>query len=53
MLSVKVAANVRIPSYSELELMADVSSGVQHNQVYMLEGIEMQSNSVMVARAVV
>ena len=52
-LSVKVAANVRIPSYSELELMADVSSGVQHDQVYVLEGIEMQSNRVMVARAVV
>ena len=53
MLSVEVAANVRIPSYSELELMADVSSGVQHDQVYVLEGIEMQSNRVMVARAVV
>ena len=52
-LSVKVAANVRIPSYSELELMADVSSGVQHDQVYVLEGIEMQSNRVMVAQAVV
>ena len=33
--------------------MADVSSGVQHDQVYVLEGIEMQSNRVMVARAVV
>ena len=53
MLSVKVAANVRIPSYGELELMADVSSEVQHDQVYVLEGIKMQSNRVMVARAVV
>ena len=44
---------MRIPSYSELELMADVSSGVQHDQVYVLEGIEMQSNRVMVAQAVV
>ena len=52
MLSVKVAANVRIPSYSELELMADVSGGVQHNQVYVLEGIERQYN-VLVAWAVV
>ena len=52
-ISVKVAANVRIPSYIELELMADVSSGVQYDQVYVLEGIEMQSNRVMVARAVV
>ena len=52
-LSFKVAANVRIPSYSELELMADVSGGVQPDQVYVLEGIERQSNNVMVARAVV
>ena len=53
MLSVKVAANVKIPSCSELELMADANSGVQHDQVYVLEGIEMQSNRIMVARAVV
>ena len=52
-LSVKVAANVRIPSYSELELMTDVSGGVQHNQVYVLKGIKRQSNNVMVAWAVV
>ena len=52
-LSVKVAANVRIPSYSELKLMADANSGVHHDQVYVLEGIEMQSNRLMVARAVV
>ena len=52
-LSVKVAANVRIPSYSELELMADVSGGVQPDQVYVLEGIERQSNNVLVAWAVV
>ena len=52
-LSVKVAANVRIPSYSEIELMADVSGGVQPEQVYVLEGIERQPNNVMVARAVV
>ena len=48
-----VVANVRIPSYSELKLMADVSGGVQHNQVYVLKGIKRQSNNVMVAWAVV
>ena len=44
---------MRIPSYGELELMADVSGGVQPDQVYVLKGIERQSNNVMAARAVV
>ena len=52
-LSVRVAANVRIPSYSEIEIMADVSGGYQENLIYALESVELKSNSVMVAHAAV
>jgi len=52
-LSVRVAANVRIPFYSEIEIMAGVSGGYQEDQVYVLEGVDLKSNSVMVAHAAV
>ena len=52
-LSVRVGANVRIPSYSVMEIMADVTGSYKDNQVCVLEGIELQSNSVMVASAAI
>jgi len=52
-LFVRVAANVRLPAYSEMEILADVGDFVQENQTYILEGIELKTTSMMVARAIV
>ena len=35
-LPVRVVANVRIPSYSKMEIMADVTGSYKDNQVYVL-----------------
>ena len=48
-----MAANVRLPAYSEMEILAESSDLVQENQVYVLEGVELKTTSVMVARAIV
>ena len=53
MLFIRVTANVRLPVYSEMEILADVSDFVHENQMYILEGVELQTTNVMVARAVV
>ena len=52
-LFVRVTANVRLPAYSEMEILADVSDFVHENQMYILEGVKLQTMNVMVARAVV
>ena len=52
-LFVRVTANVRLPAYSEIEILADVSDFVHENQMYILEGVELQTMNVMVAHAVV
>ena len=36
-----------------MEILADVSDFVHENQMYILEGVELQNTNVMVARAVV
>ena len=50
-LSVKVIDNVRIPSFSELEILAQVR-GDGDNNCYMLES-NLQNSDLLVARAVV
>ena len=52
-LFVRVTANVRLPAYSEIEILADVSDFVHENQMYILESVELQTMNVMVACAVV
>ena len=51
-LFVRVTANVRLPAYSEMEILADVSDFVHENQTYILEGVELQTMNVIVAHAV-
>ena len=36
-----------------MEILADVSDFVHENQMYILEGVELQTTNVMVAHAVV
>ena len=53
---VRETAYVRLPAYSEIEILADVSDFVHENQIYnniILEGVELQIMNVMVAHAVV
>ena len=52
-LFVRVTANVKIPAYSEMEILADVGDLAQRNQTYVLEDINIQNSDVMVARAVI
>ena len=52
-LFVRVTANVRLPAYSEMEILADVDDFVHENQTYILEGDELQTTNVLVACAVV
>ena len=52
-LFVRVTANVLIPAYSEMEILADTSDSIQEDLTYILEGVESQPSNVMVARAVV
>ena len=40
-------------AYSEMEILVDASDLVQRNQMYILEGVELQTTNVMVACAVV
>ena len=53
MLFVRITANVLIPAYSEMEILADTSDSIQEDLTYILEGVESQPSNVMVARAVV
>ena len=52
-LFVRMIANVMLPAYSEMEILAEVSDLTQRNQTYVLEERNMQNEGVMVARAVV
>ena len=52
-LFVRVTANVRLPAYSEMKILAHVSDFVHENQTYILEGVELQTMDMMVARTVV
>ena len=47
----RVAANVGLPG--KLKILADVGDLAKENQMYILEGIELQSTNVMVAHATV
>ena len=53
MLFVRITANVLIPAYSEMEILADTSDSIQEDLTYILKGVESQPSNVMVARAVV
>ena len=53
MLFVRVTANVKIPAYSEMEILADVGDLAQRNQTYVLGDMNIQNSDVMVARAVI
>ena len=53
MLFVRVTANVLLPAYSEMEILADTGDFIQEDHPYMLEGVESSTSNVMVARAVV
>ena len=50
-LFVRVTANVKIPAYSEMEILADVGDLAQRNQTYVLEDMNIQNSDVIVARA--
>ena len=52
-LFVRVTANVEIPAYSEMEILADVGDLAQRNQTYVLEDMNIQNSDVMVARALI
>ena len=52
-LFVRVTANVKIPAYSEMEILADVGDLAQRNQTYVLEDMNIQNSDVMVAHAVI
>ena len=52
-LFVRVTANVKIPSYSEMEILANVGDLAQSNQTYVLEDMDMLNSDVMVAHAVI
>ena len=52
-LFVRVTANVLLPAYSEMEILADTGDFIQEDHPYMLEGVESSTSNVMVARAVV
>ena len=45
----KVNANVGLPAYSELEILAYVGNLAKENQTYISKGIKLQYTSVMVA----
>ena len=44
---------MRIPSYIEIEIMVDVTGSYKDNEVHVLDGIELQPNSGMVACAAI
>ena len=48
-----MTANVKIPAYSEMEILADVSGLAQRNQTYVLKDVNIQNLDVTVACAVV
>ena len=52
-LFVRVTANIKLPAYSEMEILAELSDLTQSNQTYVLEERNMQNEGIMVARAVV
>ena len=52
-LFVRVTANVKIPAYSEMEMLANVGDLTQRNQTYVLEDMNIQNSDVMVARAMI
>ena len=52
-LFVRVTANIKLPAYSEMEILAELSDLTQSNQTYILEERNMQNEGIMVARAVV
>ena len=52
-LFVRVITDTKLPAYSEMEIMAEVSDLTQSNQTYALEERNMQNEGIMVARAVV
>ena len=52
-LFVRVTANVKIPAYSEMEILADVSDLAQRNQTYVLEYVNLQYADLMVASTMV
>ena len=52
-LFVRVTPNVKMPAYSEMEILADVGDLAQRNQTYVLEDINIQNSDVMVACAVI
>ena len=51
-LFVRVTANVKLPAYSEMEILADVSDLAQKNQTCVLD-VNKQNEDVMVSHAVV
>ena len=53
MLFVRVTANIKLPAYSEMEILAKLSDLTQSNQTYVLEERNMQNEGIMVAHAVV
>lgn len=53
LLFAKVTANVGLPAYSELKILVDVGDLAKENQTYILEGIKLQSTSMMVTRALI
>ena len=52
-LFVRVTANIKLPAYSEMEILAELSDLTQSNQTYILEERNIQNEGIMVARAVV
>ena len=52
-LFVRVTANIKLPAYSEMEILAELSDLTQSNQTYVLEERNMQNEGIMVAHAVV
>ena len=52
-LFLRVTANIKLPAYSEMEILAELSDLTQSNQTYVLEERNMQNEGIMMACAVV
>ena len=46
-LFVRVTANVLLPAYSEMEILADTGDFIQEDHPYMLEGVESSTSNVI------